>query len=240
MTQPNRNGRRCYRYRRQGSAICAAVAAIAVGGGGTATADFLTHGATPEVYRVTVKSVALEGAGGSVPLLTFGGGGRTFDIASVGSSLPVEAIPIEHTVPAGDYTAVLVTLGETIQAAGSRAGISGLRCRTRPGGATRTVGALSDVPVADAHPTAPAETQNLSLPSGPAVATALAAAGFSRTADGLVWRHALTVSVAADGGGLPDIDLSIDVADALQFQVVGMGSCAVTPRVPRLSLGGTG
>lgn len=204
---------------------------------GPATADFLTHSTTPDIYRITLRSVALEGPSGPVPLLTFGGAGQAFDIAAVGSNQAVEAIPFRHSVPPGAYTAVLVTLGDRIEAAGARAGVGVHRCHTLSGGsANRTVGGLNNIAEAAVDPTAPAETQEIPLPTGAAADAVLSGHGITRTADGLQWRLAMPITIAADGSGLPDLSLKVDVADALQFQPSGFSACVTTVRVPRLSM----
>jgi hypothetical protein len=192
--------------------------------------------ATPTNFEVTVLKI--EFLNGNNQFVPFAEGHFVFDIASVNAAQTVGTIGEGKTLPMGSYSAARITFANSFGMTGfvTDAG-GGQPARTNTGNPTGTESGY--YPVSYATPDgAPASKQTIVIPSGPGVIEALAANGITIDGNGNLSyvQPVPAFSVSASNDTLPDVGISFDVTNAMEFLTIGVGTAIVVPAPPGISI----
>lgn len=192
--------------------------------------------ATPSTYVITITLIEFRNSEGT--WVTFASGSFAFNIANASVNQTLGQISKGATLPSGIYDRIRVSIDDSITIAGSAINAA-QRLRTQTGNpANQNIGAPPvnslGVAIVDA---APATDQVVPIPTGGVVDAALAAAGLTSAGGSLVYETALDFTVLPNSTQMPNITVSFDVTNIIEFRSTGIGVGVVTILPPGITIG---
>lgn len=195
---------------------------------------------TPTNYVVTLKKVEFIRSDNSA--FVFAEGNFSFDIASATAGESIGAFAAGNILPPGTYTGMRITVGRSfgLTASTVNAG-AGQPCRTATGNASTATlvgGTITGVGVGTTDGAA-ATQQNVPIPTGAAVTTALTGLNMSEVAgagsDVTLTANA-NIVIPEDDAVIPSIGVDFNVTNAAELLTTGGGTCTAFPQPPGITI----